>query len=375
LTLFNPINVPVDATIYFQGTNGTIASTVAHLQSGPGRTRIHVNDFVPSGTDVSLVVICQTAGLAAERTMTWQLGADEREGHSSPGVPVSSTDWYFAEGDTGFFTYFPVLNFAGTTSHVQVDYLHANGNLYSQTVDIPPYSRVTVIPPSTLPLGSYGVHLHATTSVAAERSVYGGTNWELGTNGVGSTAPLMNTYLPEGATGSFYDTYILIANPSNTATAHVWLAFINEAGSQPTWQAVTLAPHSRQSVLVDLVPGMSAANFRTEVRSTDIPVVAERVTYWPGVAGSNALGPNGGATDAATGNAGTVSPEPSLGFNPYTTTRPRAPAAALGRYQSVTEGQSVGPVPATTTNTASPEATTNDTGTGWYGAHLTGGRP
>src|SRR5262249_35204177 len=160
-----------------------------------------------------------------------------------------------------------------------------------------------------------GAHLHASTLIAAERSMYGGANWTLGTNGVGSTTPLINTYLAEGVTGPFWDTYILIANPSNTATANVWLAFLTESGSL-TWQFVAIAPHSRQSILVDLVPGMANANFRTEVRSTDLPVVAERVTYWPGASGggSSVLAQSlMGATP--TGDAGTVSHEPSLGFN------------------------------------------------------------
>jgi hypothetical protein len=343
---------------------------------------------------VSLVVTCQTAGLVAERTMTWQLGADEREGHSSPGVRAGSTDWYFAEGDTGFATYFALLNLSNTTSHVQVDYLHSDGNLYSATVDIGPYARATVAPPAWLPLGSFGVHIHATTQLAAERSVYGGPNWTLGTNGVGANIPLINTYLSEGATGSFWDTYILIANPSSTTTANVWLAFLQENG-QLNWQFVAVGPHSRQSVMVDTVPGMASANFRTEVRS-DIPVVAERVTYWPGSAGAGALSASLSGVQP-TGTAGSVSPEPSLGFNPYTARRPRAPARLLGRYQVVTEGDPAGDreralaattpddgvvspkgggTKTTTTSTSSSGATTNDAGSStWYGAHLTGGKP
>jgi hypothetical protein len=94
----------------------------------------------------------------------------------------------------------------------------------------------------------------------------------------------------------------------------------------------------------------------------------------------------------ATGDAGTVSPEPSLGFNPYTTTRPRAPALTLGFYQSVTEGQPLGEAAIAAASAAisgkklgsqtdtpaamtSPAATTNDFSGGWYGSHLTGGRP
>ena len=98
---------------------------------------------------------------------------------------------------------------------------------------------------------------------------------------------------------------------------------------------------------------------------------------------------------APTGEAGSVSREPSLGFNPYTARRPRAPST-LDLYHVVTQGdpgndsaRALSAAPAddgTTTTTkggttkaisATPTgATTNDVGSsGWYGAHLTGGRP
>ncbi len=273
---------------------------------------------------------------------------------------------------------------------MQIDYLLANGTIYPQALDVCAYCRATVTPPSTLPIGSFGAHIHATYPLAAERSVYGGPNWTLGTSGVGTPTPRALWYFAEGATGAFWDTYILLANPSAT-TANVWLAFIREDG-QLFWQFVAVAPNQRQSVLVDTVPGVTAANFRTEVRS-DVAVVAERVTYWPGSSSSMALAASLTGT-ATTGSAGTVSPEPSLGFNPYTTRRPRAPAAALGFYHVVTEGEPASDVaralaaaPADDgtpaqgaakagTATKATGVTTNDVGSsGWYGAHLTGGRP
>jgi hypothetical protein len=378
LTIYNPSNQAQDINVAFYGTNGYAGGVIQHIEPGPGRTKIHVNSIVQADHGISIFA---NTPIVAERTMTWAMGADQNgqvEGHSSPGQPGTnlSTDWYFAEGDTGFATFFALFNLYSPTSHVQIDYLLASGGIVSQTVDICGFCRVTVTPPSTLPLGSFGAHIHATYPLAAERSVYGGPNYTLGTNGVGVSAPRPTWYFAEGATGSFFDTYVLIANPSAT-NANVWLAFIREDG-QLFWYNVQVAPNQRQSVLVDTVPGVTAANFRTEVRS-DVPVVAERVTYWPGQTNASLLAASL-TGHAPTGEAGLVSREPTLGFNPYTTLRPRAPALTLGFYQSVTDGESIGEpgkgTAATPATNATTGATTNDVNSGgWYGAHLTGGRP
>jgi hypothetical protein len=391
LTFFNPSSTPVDVWMGFYGTNNGFFSQWVHIEPGPGRTKIHVNPLFPA-TDFG-TRIWASVPIVVERTMTWALGADQNtqvEGHSSPGSPVGSNTWYFAEGDTGFATFLALLNLDNATSSVHIEYLHANGTAYPVDVTIPPYSRATVSPPGWLPLGSFGYRITANTQLVAERSMYGGTNWTLGTNGVGATTPRALWYFSEGSTGSFWDTYILLSNPSTTTTANVWLAFIRDDG-QLFWQFVAVAPNQRQSVLVDTVPGVTAAIFRTEVRS-DQPVMAERTTYWPGSSQSAAFAAM--MSTAPTGEAGVVSSEPSLGFNPYTTRRPRAPAN-LDLYHVVTQGdpasdtaRALAAAPADdgttktkggtikTLSTSPTGATTNDVGSsGWYGAHLTGGRP
>jgi YD repeat-containing protein len=393
LTLFNPSPAATDVWLGFYSTGGAIYGTWQHIEPGPGRTKIRVRDLI--GNNDHGIRIWAYTPIVAERTMTWQLGADEREGHSTPGTNTGSTTWYFAEGDTGFDTYLALLNLDATPAHVQIDYLHANGTAYSSTVDIPAYARATVHQPSWLPAGSFGMRITSVNgqSLVAERSMYGGTNWTLGTGGVGT--PTLSTlwYFEEGATGAFWDTYILLANPSGT-TANVSIAFVRDDGGV-YWANVQVAPNQRQSVLVDAVPGVTAANFRTEVHS-DTPIVAERATYWPGSSGSAALAASLTSTtrDASSSATTTSASEPSLGFNPYTTRQAR-PQTVPTRYHTVTEGDpggdreralaaqspdptadsSAAPAAATSgTTTATPAATINAVSGGWYGAHLTGGR-
>jgi hypothetical protein len=391
ITLFNPTTSAQDVWIGFYGPSGGLYSQWTHIEPGPGRTKIRVRDLIGS-TDNGTRIWCAVP-IVAERTMTWQLGADEREGHSSPGSPIGSTTWYFAEGDTGFSTYLALLNLDATQANVRVEYLHENGTAYTQNVTVPAYSRATVAPLAGMPLGSFGYRITSTTgeSIVAERSMYGGTNWTLGTSGVGTPTTSTTWFFEEGTTGSFWDTYILLANPS-ASTANVSLKFTRDDGAVFV-STLALAPNQRQSVLVDTVAGMSSANFRTEVTS-NVGIVAERATYWPGASGSSALAASLTST-ASSSDATASSTEPSLGFNPYTTRPPHA-GRQPALYHVVTRGEpggelerelaaqaaadqtdssaspsaaTAGPAAATT-----PGATTNAVSGTWYGAHLTGGR-
>ena len=58
--------------------------------------------------------------------------------------------------------------------------------------------------------------------------------------------------LAEGATGTFFDTDVLLANP-NTSPAPVTLEFLKQDGSTLT-QTMTLQPLSRVTLLVDSIP-------------------------------------------------------------------------------------------------------------------------
>jgi hypothetical protein len=282
ITIFNPSPAAADVWLGFDGPWGPVGSTWQHIEPGPGRTKIRVRDLI--GTSDHGTRIWATTPVVVERTMTWQVGADEREGHSSPGSPVGATTWYFAEGDTGFSTYLALLNLASTTATVRVDYLHQNGTVYPQTVTIGANLRTSVTPPPSVPAGSFGYRITSTTGepIVAERSMYGGANWTLGTSGVGQSSLTNVWFFEEGGTASIWDTFILLANPGST-TANVWIAFIRDDGAL-YWQFVAVAPGQRQTVSVDGVPGVTSAGFRTEVRS-DVPIIAERATYWPATTG------------------------------------------------------------------------------------------
>ena len=93
-----------------------------------------------------------------------------------------------------------------------------------------------------------------------------------------STTPL--TYLlAEGATGAFFDTELLLANPTLNF-APVTLRYLRPGG-EPIDQERTLAPMSRTTLRVDDVAGLEDAEFSTVVTSTGgVPLVVERTMRW-----------------------------------------------------------------------------------------------
>lgn len=285
LTVFNPTNDPVDVTVTLYPTAGSPVSQTQRIEEGPGYARVNVQNFgVPEhGIRVSgRTVAGAAAPIAVERSIYWANG-DLREGHSTPGASATSMNWYFAEGGAGAWaTYVPLTNPGATAANVTIYYLHENGTVYSTSTTVPAGTRTTVGTPGTVPSGGFGIHVAVTSgsAIVAERVMYGGTDWTIGLAGIGSGVARTNWRFAEGSSGTFFSTWILLANPSVTPAA-VTLRFRTMAGVLVT-QNVTVPARGRLAVSVDAIPGLSSTEFGTEVQVTNgVGIVAERVTYWP----------------------------------------------------------------------------------------------
>jgi len=85
-------------------------------------------------------------------------------------------------------------------------------------------------------------------------------------------------YFAEGATSSFFETAFGLANPDDTATAHVLLTMTPTNG--PIVRVpMTVSPLGHAQVIADEVGLPSSAEFSTLVES-DAPVAADRVLTW-----------------------------------------------------------------------------------------------
>lgn len=121
--------------------------------------------------------------------------------------------------------------------------------------------------------------------IIAERAMYldqPGRPLGAGHESAGVTSPATEWFLAEGATGSYFDLFILIANPGNTA-ATVQADYLL-AGGQVLTKAYTVPANSRFNIWVDLEDvALANAALSTRITSTnDVPIIVERSMWWPG---------------------------------------------------------------------------------------------
>jgi hypothetical protein len=122
--------------------------------------------------------------------------------------------------------------------------------------------------------------------LVVERAMYlsrpGGRLFEAGTASAGMTAPSLEWFLAEGATGDLFDLFVLIANPGDEPAA-VTITYLLPDGSS-VLRTRQIAPESRYTIWVDGEdPRLAATAVSTVVRSTNgVPILVERAMWWPG---------------------------------------------------------------------------------------------
>jgi YD repeat-containing protein len=290
LTFYNPTNAPIRVDATLLPSSGSPLYYAWELNEAPGRLKIRLNDYV-NGLEHGTVISAtrQTDGapvpIVVERGSFWANG-DRREGNSSSGSAVTSTAWGFAEAAKGgYATYLALMNPTATTANTGVYWVYDNSVFYGQAVTVPPMSRVTVSPPASLPSGGLGINIESPgVGIVAERSIYSGPNWEIGDSDIGASDRALHWKFADGASSSFFSTYVLLMNPFGTPAA-VTLTYHKEDGTTVT-QTVTVPNSSRISLDMNSVPGLANSGYAIDVDVTNgIPIVAERVMYFPGVWG------------------------------------------------------------------------------------------
>ncbi len=255
-----------------------------------GRSAVVDAGAIPGleGADVSTTVESDLL-LGVQRSMTWGPSAAAAYGsHAESAGPAPSATWFLAEGSTvlGFDLYYLLQNPQATTTQATVRYLLPSGTTITQTYNLAPGSRTTIHVNDIAGLDETDVSgdITANAPIVVERAMYRGAPgrpFALGHASMGVTAAATSWFLAEGATGSFFDLYVLIANPGGT-DATVQARYARPDGSTVS-QTYTVRAHSRFSVYVDAIPGLEATSVATTLTSTNaVPIVAERAMYWPG---------------------------------------------------------------------------------------------
>lgn len=302
IALLNPGPIDTAATLTFLKGDG---SEVAHVVNVPGHRRVTV-----AATDVAglsnaefSTVIESTEVLVVDRTMEWD--ATGYGAHSETAVVAPSPTWYFAEGAThsGFSLFYLLQNPWHVAIDVRVRYLRTQDVPLEKTYRLEPRSRRNIWV-NVEPFDDVGAILASAEvsaviesldglPIVAERAMYrtdGATTFLAGHAGAGVTTPAPNWFLAEGATGPYFDQFVLIANPT-ADSASVRLTYMLDDG-QTLSRDVTVAAQTRSGVWVDVeqfdgiegYPLADVAVSTTVEALNGVPLIVERAMWWPGSA-------------------------------------------------------------------------------------------
>ena len=233
-------------------------------------------------------VVESDKALAVDRTMRWD--ASGYGSHAETAITSPATIWYLAEGAThsGFDLFYLLQNPGQATANVTITYL--------RPAPLPPLVRnYTVMPQARFniwvdladpALASVDVSASISSDqpIVVERAMYlsgGGQLFRAGHESAGVTATSTHWFLAEGATGSFFDMFVLIANPT-TSTSQLRATYLLPDGSTVT-KDYTIAANSRFNIWVDYEdPRLADTAVSTTLTALNgVPVIVERAMWWP----------------------------------------------------------------------------------------------
>jgi hypothetical protein len=272
----------------FLGSGGQTSSVLRTIEprsrmtldlSANGPT--HGNDFSSVIESDRLVVV--------DRTMTWDgtgYGA-----HTETALTAPSTTWYLAEGAThGAFDLFYLLQNANDSdAHVTVNYLRqAPLTPVTKTYTVERNSRKTIwvdAEGSELDAVDTAASITSDLPIVAERAMYsaraGQPPFAAGHGAAAVAAPALRWFLAEGATGNFFDLFVLVGNP-NTTQSNLKVTYLLPSGT-PIERNYSVGPQQRLTINVqDQDARLDNTPVSVIVESlNNQPVVVERARWWP----------------------------------------------------------------------------------------------
>ena len=282
LLLANPTASPVAVTITFLTETARVVTSSLFL---PAQSRTTVsadaNTLLGDASFSSTVTSHLGVPIGVERTLRW--GAGGYGMHTEKAAPALARDWFFAEGSQGFYdTFYLLTNPAPAPNVATIRFFLENGTQVTHTYALAAQSRLTVYAGGIPELvnQSFGAQVTFTFAGAAERAMYFGTpTFSGGHESAGVTRPSTSWFLAEGATGSFFTTFVLLSNPNATPAA-VALTYLREGGGTVT-SAKTIPAGTRLTINIATEDASLAATSVATRVTSDLPIVVERAMYWP----------------------------------------------------------------------------------------------
>jgi hypothetical protein len=285
--IVNPAATPALVSVRHIGET----EVAGELMTLPPMSRRTVEAGDASGIPGAFGTIIEAIGtVAVERTVRWAGG-----GHSQSTLPAASATWYLAEGSVSavFDLFYLLINPGRGPVSATVTYLQPGGGApVTRTYQLPAASRTTVYvnADTALGTGDRSAAVTATGPIVVERAMYLRSRdgaWLGGTASAGVAQPSTTWYFAEGATGPFFETFVALANPSDQA-ADVEGTFLTAEGERLT-KTYVLPPRSRTTLWIDeeAFAGRGKALAATDVAMVftarnGVPIVAERIMWWPG---------------------------------------------------------------------------------------------
>jgi len=297
IALFNPGADVATVVLRFQRDAGAEIQQILAVQP---RSRATVNPETIVGLENSAfaTVIESNLRVVVDRTMTWD--GTGFGSHAETSIEQPATTWYLAEGSTSgnFDLYYLLQNPNASAAQITITFLRPSGGPVTKSYTVNPRSRRTINidnetgftgrPGTERTLGSTDVSATITSTngvpILVERAMYmtvNGRVFAAGHDSAGVTAPQASWFLAEGATGTFFDLFILLANPTATPTT-VEITYLVSGGA-PIVRQYGLPAQSRRTVYVDSEPGLANVACSAIVRSLNaaVPIVVERAMWWP----------------------------------------------------------------------------------------------
>ena len=288
ILLANPNGRQAPIEIAFLRPDGTSVTQTRTLPA-MSRTTIRVDDIpgLESASVSTIVTSTSNLPIVVERTMRWD--ATGYGAHTEKATAGAATQWYFAEGAQGFFsTYFLLVNPHATANAAHVTYYREGAPPIVRDYPLGPNARFTIDAGADADLvdQAFGAQVVFDQPGVAERAMYFGAApiWTGGHASAGATTPSPRWFLAEGATGSYFTTFVLLANP-NDEDASVTLRYLPAAGGTssgtPVTRTFTLPARQRATRNIATEDdSLASAAVATEVDATR-PIVVERAQYWP----------------------------------------------------------------------------------------------
>jgi hypothetical protein len=279
----NTVPAPVTMTFFLPGGGTMTREAIVPAQS---RLTVEVDeiDGLEATTPSVEVRSDNRLTLAVERSMFWD--STHYGGHTANSVPRAERQWFFAEGaQNDFFNTYLLLANPNGAMTAKVTFLRESEPPFVLDVPLQAASRTTIYAGDHAELvgRSFGITIEAPEHITAERAMYFATTpqrfWSGGHDNVGSPAPSTSWFHPEGASGTFFSTFILMSNPQ-TEPATVTLRFLLPGGG-PVEITKTIPAQARLTVnpAAEGIAALQNASFSTVVASS-VPIVSERAMYW-----------------------------------------------------------------------------------------------